>query len=35
MEHREGVDEETGENCLLRSFVFCILHQILWGWQNR
>ena len=27
--------QETGENCVMRSFMICTTHQILFGWCNR
>jgi hypothetical protein len=27
--------QETGENCLMRSFIICTLHQILLWWSNK
>jgi hypothetical protein len=26
---------ETGEDCIMRSFITCTLHQVLWGWQEQ
>jgi hypothetical protein len=29
-----GTWQQSGENCVMKSFVICITHQILFGWSN-